>query len=382
MTIRVIQKSRDDFFYLSFPNSDRDVYVGGERIVVTPWLLEGVRLSELRSAAMRLTRRYLYSAGTPGWATPDDGAEFQVYDAAPGEFWEYDDDDPLPLEAEIHAGRTGVRVRIWAVVDESMAEERIATLAATAASRMGAHIIGIERAWENAINVAWWIDAEFLRRDTFASRLLSLAGSIGATIGHLAGGADPDSVVNVIEAGYPSSLVGAQESESLEAKSHPWDLDTDAGKIELAQDVARLANATGGVIVIGAATRKREGEETITKVDGIRADLFSPHRARMTIDARVYPTVEGLIVRKVPVAGSNLCVAYIRVPHQDLARQPFVVHGAIVGRRVEGSFISIVKRRGDQSLSVRPEELHTWLTVGRRLLREGRMPEPGTPNES
>ena len=46
---------------------------------------------------MRLTRRYLYSAGTPGWATPDDGAEFQVYDAAPGEFWEYDDDDPLPL---------------------------------------------------------------------------------------------------------------------------------------------------------------------------------------------------------------------------------------------------------------------------------------------
>jgi hypothetical protein len=380
MTIRVIQRSPDDFFYLSFPNSDREVYVSNERIVVTPWLLDGIRLSELRSAGIRLFHRYGAHVGDPQWATADDGAVFQVYDAPPDEFWELDDDLPLFLDAEILAGRSGVRVRVVAAVDSDTPEDRVVALAASAASRMRASVRGIARAWESNSSVGWSIDAQFLRRDTLASSLLTLAQSVSTTVSELAGGADPEAVVNVIEAGYPSGLVGAKEGEWLEAKSQPWDLDTDFGKIELAQDVARLANAAGGVIVVGAATRKREGEETLVRVDGIRADRFSPHRARMTIDARVYPPVEGLRIRRVPIMDSPLSIGYVRVPSQDPLRQPFVVHGAIVGRRVEGSFISIVKRRGDQSLSVRPEELHTWLTAGRRLLREGRIPSMRTPD--
>jgi hypothetical protein len=93
----------------------------------------------------------------------------------------------------------------------------------------------------------------------------------------------------------------------------------------------------------------------------------------MTIDARVYPAVVGLRVQRLPIIGSDLVIGYVRIPHQDPSLEPFLVHGAIVGRKVEGSFISIVKRRGDQSLSVRAEELHTWLAAGRRLVREGRL---------
>jgi hypothetical protein len=38
---------------------------------------------------------------------------------------------------------------------------------------------------------------------------------------------------------------------------------------------------------------------------------------------------------------------------------------------VEGSFITIVRTRGDQSIAVRAEEIHAWLSAGRSLLRGG-----------
>jgi hypothetical protein len=353
--------------------STREVYVSGERIVVTPWLLDGIRLSELRTAAMRLFRRYDHHIGSPGWGTGDDGAVFQVCDVSPEEFWDLDDDLPLFVDADILAGRGGVRIRVVVVVDAATPEDRVMTLAVTAASRLHARVRGVEREWENASGVAWAIEAEFRRRDALATSLVSLGAADATTVNELATGVDPEAVVNVIEAGYPSGLIGAKEGEWLEAKSQPWDLDTDFGEIELAQDVARLANATGGVIVVGATTRKVDGEETVTQVGGIRPDLFSSHRAKMTIDARVYPPVDGLTVRRVAIKNSSHAIGYVRVPAQDSAVQPFLVHGSIVGRKVEGAFISIVKRRGDQSLSVRAEELHLWLTAGRRLAREGRL---------
>lgn len=373
MSIRVSHRSRDDYFYLDFPTSPRELFVSGERIVVTPWLLDAIRLSELRTAAMRLLRRYGHNIGSPGWATGDDGAVFQVCDISPAEFWDLDDDLPVFVDAEILAGRGGVRVRVLVVVDAATPEDRIMNLAVTAASRLHARVLGVEREWENATGVAWAIEAEFRRRDALATSLVSLGAAIATTVSELASGMDPEALVNVLEAGYPSGLIGAQEGEWLEAKSQPWNLDTDFGKIELAQDVARLANAAGGVIVVGATTRKVDGEETVTQVGGIRPDLFSPYRARMTIDARVYPPVDGLTVRRVAIKNSSRAVGYVRVPSQDSAVQPFLVHGSIVGRKVEGAFVSIVKRRGDQSLSVRAEELHLWLTAGRRLVREGRL---------
>lgn len=373
MSIRIIQRSRDDYFYLNFPASSGDVYVSGERIVVTPWLLDGIRLAELRDVALRLLRRYEYQAGRPDWATDDDGARFEVSSASPEAFGDLDDDVPPIIDAEILAGRLGVRVRVFAILDAATSEERLMDLASTTAGRRKARIVAIEREWENATGVAWAIDASFRRRSALATDLLALGADIGTAVHELSAGIDPQAVMNVIEAGYPSGLIGAIESEWLEAKSQPWRFDTDFGKIELAQDVARLANAGGGVIVVGAATRKAEGVETLTRVDGIRPEGFSPHRTRMIIDARVYPPVVGLTVRRVLIQGSHLAIGYVRIPPQDPSTQPFLVHGAIVGRKVEGSFISIVKRRGDQSLSVRAEELHPWLVAGRRLVREGRL---------
>lgn len=371
MTIQIIQKSQDDYFYLRFPGSRQDVYVSGDRIVVGPWHLEGIRLTDLRTVAMHLYRRYEADTQYAGWASDDQGATFQVFDGVPEDYLDLHDDLPVFANADIDAGRTGVRVRVLAVAKPEIAEEQVRRLAETAASARSAQIRSLTVAWENVSGNTWAIEAEFRRRDAFASALVDVGAAISTAVSELAGGADADGVVNVIEAGYPSGLIGLVEADWLEAKSQSWNLDADFGKIELAQDVARLANAAGGVIVIGAATRKEDGQETIARADGIRPDLFRPHRVRMTIDARVYPPIEGIRVGRAVVKESQLAIGYVRVPQQDPGDLPFIVHGAIVGRRVEGSFITIVRRRGDQSIAVRAEEMHAWLSAGRNLLRGG-----------
>lgn len=376
MAIRIIQRSRDDYFYLNFPAAAGDVYVSSDRIVVTPWLLEGVRLADLRTASLRLRRRYEWGGGSPQWATEDGGATFDVFDASPGEYWGFDDDLPLSLEGELLAGRDGVRVRVEVLIDPAVDEGRILTLANSAAARMRGRIRSLERLWENTTRVGWAIDADLRRRDALATDLLRFGEIVAATVSQFSGNVDPEAVINVIEAGFPAALIGLAESEWLEAKSKPWNLDAEYGKLELAKDVASLANASGGIIVLGATTHKVEGEETITRVDGIAPDSFSPHRARMVIDARVYPSVVGLAVRRAAISGSKLAVVYVHVPRQHPTTYPFLVHGAIVGARAEGSFISLVRRRGDQTLSTRPEELHLWLSAGRRLLSEGRLDLP------
>ena len=369
MTIQIIQESRDDYFYLRFPGSKQDVYVSSERIVVGPWHLEGVRLAELRATAIRLRRRYERDSSYMGWASDDEGATFQVFAGVPEDYLDLHDDLPAFADADLIAGRMGVRVRMLAAVAPGTTQEQVRRLADTAAAAKFGRVRSAAVEWENYSGDTWAIEAELRRRDAPASALLVLGRSIATAVSELAGEADAAGVVNVIEAGYPAGLIGLDENEWLEAKSQPWNLDTDVGKVELAQDVARLANAKGGVIVIGAGTRKEDGKETITRVDGVRPDLFRPHRVRMTVDARVYPLVEGIKVGRAEIRESSLSVGYIRVPPQDPECLPFVVHGAIVGRRVEGSFVSIVRRRGDQSISVRPEEMHAWLSAGRRLLR-------------
>ena len=369
MTIQIVQESRDDYFYLRFPSSKQDVYVSSDRIVVGPWHLEAVRLAELRTAAMRLRRRYEANHSYMGWASDDEGATFQVFAGVPEDYLDLHDDLPAFADADLIAGKTGVRVRVLAPVKPGTSEEQVRRLANAAAGARAGRVRSAAVEWENYSGDTWAIEAELRRRDALASALFALGRSIATAVSELTGEADADGVVNVIEAGHPAGLIGLAENDWLEAKSQPWNMETDLGKVELAQDVARLANGGGGVIVVGAGTRKEDGKETIARVDGVRSDLFRPHRIRMTVDARVYPPVEGIKVGRAEIRESSLSVGYIQVPPQDPGRLPFVVHGAIVGRRVEGSFISIVRRRGDQSISVRAEEMHAWLSAGRRLLR-------------
>ncbi|NUT46376.1 MAG: hypothetical protein HOV94_03500 [Saccharothrix sp.] len=165
-----------------------------------------------------------------------------------------------------------------------------------------------------------------------------------------------------------AALIGVPESESLDCKM-AVDLDTEAGKVELAQDVARFANSEhAALLVVGARTKKVDGVDTVAKLTPVPREGNRPQRYSDVIDARVYPPVRGLSVRLVDT-GDDRCLVVVDIPAQREADKPFLVHGALVGGKVEGAFFSIVRRRGEASVPVTAREVHAMMAAGRHALR-------------
>lgn len=183
-------------------------------------------------------------------------------------------------------------------------------------------------------------------------------------------------------AGKVELLVGHRESDWLEAKSLGYDLDGDAGQIELAQDIARFANgSTSGLLVIGLVTKKSKGIETITSVLP-SGTAFPESRYLGAIDRKLFPPIAGIKVQNVQIItkdGRAGHILAILIPAQPEEYKPLLVHGAIVGAKVEGAFISIIQRRGEESIPTRPEAIHATIAAGRALLRHGKIPREEEP---
>ncbi|WP_143570777.1 AlbA family DNA-binding domain-containing protein [Streptomyces acidiscabies] len=170
--------------------------------------------------------------------------------------------------------------------------------------------------------------------------------------------------------GAPESLIGMEESDWLEVKSQGYDLDIFRDRIELAQDVSRFANSEGGgILVVGYRTKKTRHGEVIAKFTPEKEELVRANRYRSVIDARVFPLVDGLKVRTSRQEGGY--VLSILVPPQAEENKPFLVHGAIVDGKMEGAFISVVRRRGEASIPITGPAIHSMLAAGRGLLRGG-----------
>lgn len=211
-----------------------------------------------------------------------------------------------------------------------------------------------------------------------AGRLLSAGRDVQAVLDALAGGPlGASTAAHLLRAGLPHLLLGLAENEWLEVKGQPYSLDAPgpagvAAKIELAQDVARFANGdVHAVLVIGLTSRKRAGRDMIDAVRPAKLSALLAERHQAVVDDRVYPTIEGLSVERVDL-GHDRGLLVIEVPAQPDQYKPFLVHGAIVGNRIEGAFISIVRRRGERSIPTHASQIHAMLAAGRALLRGDR----------
>ncbi|HEX7611252.1 MAG TPA: ATP-binding protein, partial [Candidatus Limnocylindrales bacterium] len=297
-------------------------------------------------------------------------------DLHPDDYWLAVQERATPdVACEIIVGSAGVRAQVWASSSTAVDEARVRDVASATAAPSGLSVASLAESWRSATQVEWKIDLELKRRGAMVTKLLAAAAKVAAVVEATAAGLTPETASAVIRAGHADALIGAQENEWLEVKSAPWDLATVSGKIELAQDVARFANANGGLLVVGATTHKQAGEDVIVRADGVRPDRLSLRRAQAVIDARVYPPIEGIELFTGPVSDSSNVTLLISIPPQPASLKPFVVHGAIVGRKVEGEFISIVRRRGEGSIPMGYTEIHAWLVAGRRLMLGERSPE-------
>ncbi|MFF3443256.1 helix-turn-helix domain-containing protein [Streptosporangium sp. NPDC002721] len=158
------------------------------------------------------------------------------------------------------------------------------------------------------------------------------------------------------------------ESLWIDVKSRDY-MSGSRGEIEFGQDVARFANSEeGGLLVLGVGEKKDGKGAKIGKIHPI-AKVIPEDQRRKILDKVVYPRIDGLRVANFPYQDKHGdgYIVVVDVPPQPEHLKPFLVKGAIVEGKVEGAFIGIVRRRGEDSIPTDIAEIHAMMTKGRLL---------------
>src|SRR5258708_14334499 len=122
-------------------------------------------------------------------------------------------------------------------------------------------------------------------------------------------------------------MKGQVESDWLECKGQPYQIQTEHGKRELAKDVSSLANRTGGLVLIGMRTVKSTvhfGDE-IAEVRAVDQSLIDSSQYRSVIREWIFPEPDGITMVWHQVVNSAKGVFVIEVPPQPDEKKPFLI---------------------------------------------------------
>jgi hypothetical protein len=274
------------------------------------------------------------------------------------------------LERADHEGRIVVGFMVERDVGEedSVHEEELRGLLAPLVSRYRGSDFsaGRDREYEQP----FYLRFEIPTHGETIGEALAIAGEALALVDAAEGtGLTLPGAVDLIRGGRGATLIGQHEGPWFDGKSAPYVLTSDDKRWELAKDVAAFANSeAGGVIFIGAKTKREHDGDVVSSVTDFELSLVSPPQYRVLIAARVFPVVEGLDVRTVPTQGTR-GTAYIHVPPQRAELKPFVVKGVLVGGSFRASHVCIPGDGEDTRFSDLSEG-HALLQAGRVALRQ------------
>jgi len=166
-------------------------------------------------------------------------------------------------------------------------------------------------------------------------------------------------------AGDFDRLLGTPEDTWIDFKKEPYRLDTFKGKWEYAKDVAALANASGGCLVIGVKTGRPQNEpisvaESYVSVPKKLVDI--KQHGDMLLNG-VYPEVWGVTMSWFPPdSGSDAGLLLIEVPAQRQRDKPFVLRSMFgPDERQMTSALGVPVRNGSETIWLKAERLHPLL---------------------
>lgn len=192
-----------------------------------------------------------------------------------------------------------------------------------------------------------------------------------------------EQVLAIVRAGHFEKLKGYVEDDQVECKSAPYQLSGDDQRFELAKDVTSLANAKGGVILIGVQTEKDEelSADVVNGVSPFEKTLLNISQYRDILAHWVYPGLQKLKIEWIPSASNqNLGIVVIDVGNQDQMWRPFLVTKATKDNGKASSVIfAYAERNLDRSAPMGVQQLHLLLRDG---LRIGGTPSEWTPLSS
>jgi predicted HTH transcriptional regulator len=183
-----------------------------------------------------------------------------------------------------------------------------------------------------------------------------------------------DQALDVLRTGGFDQFIGVEENVEIEFKGAPYPVDTEAGKFELAKDASALANAQGGLIVIGVRT-ERDAErfsDVAVEVRPMRRELIDEGRYVDVLSDRIYPHIANLRVRfHASPNAEDRGLYVIVVPPQDDVSKYFVVQRPVVGEdRIPGWLVGVAIRSFGRVDEQRIGELHAMINRGLTVSRQ------------
>ena len=178
-------------------------------------------------------------------------------------------------------------------------------------------------------------------------------------------------VQTILQSGTFDRLIGTLEDEHLECKSAPYQLDQDRQKMELAKDVSGLANADGGIILIGIQTVRDPthlGDE-VRRIQCFPPGLVNRDQYQQVLTEWIYPPIRGLDISWHPsAADAGQGTVSITVPQEASQDRPYLV-GKIVEAtgKTLGAYIGYFERAGAGTKPTSVEDLRSRLKDGLRF---------------
>lgn len=176
----------------------------------------------------------------------------------------------------------------------------------------------------------------------------------------------PSQVIKLLEEGDAHELIGALETVAVEFKRNPYRVDTNGQKQELAKDVCGLANADGGVIVIGFKTVRSESRATdvVSELNAFSRDLLDEQQLNDVMSSWIFPTPNGLTFRFFEHRAEK-GFYLIEIPARTKSAGPFLVTRAVDdNERISGALVGVFKRRAATSPPLSVAEIQSVLRDG------------------
>lgn len=174
------------------------------------------------------------------------------------------------------------------------------------------------------------------------------------------------------------ALLDIPESRELEFKGEPYRLDEGAQKLEFAKDISTMANAGGGLIVLGIATRRdvAVGRDISDAVRPIPEGLVNVGQMLSTAEEWVYPPVRDLEVREWPGPDEKMLVSIRVRPLHETTGLALIRGAETAGGRVVREYLAAGVRSDAGTSYYKHSEIYEWIRRGRATQEAGSEAEP------
>jgi hypothetical protein len=178
-------------------------------------------------------------------------------------------------------------------------------------------------------------------------------------------------VLYFLERGEFAEIIGTAEDEQIEFKGAPYYLANDTAKLELAKDVTALANASGGIVLLGFRTFK-DPDNSVELVDEFRPfdrGLVDSDQYAKVLSDWTCPRMNSVNVLTFDSsAHPGKIVAAVFVPAGEGEQKPFLVNRAVDAEgKVRGTQFGYYERVRDRIPAISAEAMRGYIRDGMRF---------------